>query len=52
MLCIDAFVLLTCQQSDVLVISLFSTPENGILLQDFFPIDSAYFSKFYSIVIW
>lgn len=32
------------RESDVLVISLFSTPENGILLQDFFPIDSAYFS--------
>ncbi|KAJ7347632.1 hypothetical protein OS493_039919, partial [Desmophyllum pertusum] len=31
-------------QSDVMVISLFSTPENGILLQDFFPVDSAYFS--------
>lgn len=29
-----------------MVISLFSTPENGILIQDFFPIDSAYFSKF------
>lgn len=32
------------KEGDVLVISLFSTPENGILLQDFFPIDSAYFS--------
>ncbi|RMX59262.1 hypothetical protein pdam_00005737 [Pocillopora damicornis] len=32
------------RESDVLVISLFSTPENGILLQDFFPIDTAYFS--------
>lgn len=43
---IDASVSLTRQQSDVMVISLFSTPENGILIQDFFPIDSAYFSKF------
>ena len=29
-----------------MVISLFSTPEHGILLQDYFPIDPAYFSKF------
>lgn len=43
--------LFSSQQSDVLVISLFSTPENGILLQDFFPIDLAYFSKFCSIAI-
>ena len=28
-----------------MVISLFSTPEHGILLQDYFPIDPAYFSK-------
>ena len=39
---------LACQQSDVMVISLFSTPENDILIQDFFPIDSAYFSEFCS----
>ena len=29
-----------------MVISLFSTPEHGILLQDYFSIDPAYFSKF------
>ncbi|KAM7433446.1 hypothetical protein ABFA07_016329 [Porites harrisoni] len=32
------------RESDVMVISLFSTPEHGILLQDYFPIDPAYFS--------
>ena len=47
-LCTDACAFLTCLQSDVMVISLFSTPENGILIQDFFPIDSAYFSEFCS----
>lgn len=32
------------KEGDVLVIALFSTPENGILVQDHFAIDSAYFS--------
>ena len=39
------FFFLFSVQADLLVVSLFSTQENGVLLQDHFPIDSRYYSE-------